>query len=180
MVTSAGSLMTKTTKHQNRRIDLEEARRLSHKCAEGELSNPLWEKYDATDWHSEAAEDLGLDYDAAGAHIAYWFAWLVEHDLESGFVCTDSDDLIRDYVTSLNRIKDGEPDAINAMLSEAEELHGTMLSDAGNRFTKANYEQPARLRGPIGTAVRRVLQSKLRARSGDARGEVRSAIATPD
>jgi hypothetical protein len=57
--------MTNTTKHPNRRIDLEEARRLSHECAEGELSNPLWEKYDATDWHSEAAEDLGLDYDAA-------------------------------------------------------------------------------------------------------------------
>ena len=133
--------MTNTTKHQNRRIDLAQATRLSHQCAEGTLSNPLWEKYDATDWHSEDAEDLGLDYGAAGAHIAYWFAWLVEHDLESGFVCTDSDDLIRDHVASLNRLKDGEPDAINAMLGEAEELHGTMLSDAGNRFTKANYEQ---------------------------------------
>jgi hypothetical protein len=133
--------MSKTTKPQGRRIDLEQATRLSRKCAEGELSNPLWEKYDATDWHSEAAEELGLDYDAAGAHIAYWFAWLVEHDLESGFVCTDSDELIRGHVTALNRMKDGEPDAIDAMLGEAEELHGAMLSDAGNQFTKANYEQ---------------------------------------
>lgn len=85
--------------------------------------------------------ERGVNYDAAGAHIAYWFAWLVEHDLESGFVCTDSDDLIREYVASLNRLKDRQPGAIDAMLGQAEELHGTMLSDAGNRFTKANYEQ---------------------------------------
>lgn len=69
----------------------------------------------------------------------YWFTWLVEHDLDSGFICTDSDDLIRRYVADINRVKAAEPGAVLAMLSQAEQLNGSMLSEAGNRFTRERY-----------------------------------------
>jgi hypothetical protein len=124
-----------------RYLDLDETRRRSHQCARGELETAGSERYDESSWHAESVEEAALDASAAGAHIAYWFAWLVEHDLDSGLVCTESETLIREHVEIVNRLKAREPDAILSVPSVAEELNSSMLSHAGNQFTKAHYDR---------------------------------------
>ncbi len=120
---------------------LAQSQELSLRCARLSAYPPHWEKIDATDWHSDSASDKGLDYDAAGAHIAYWYAWLVRHDLHSGFSCTESTELMRIHFNAVARMKTGAPGAIDAMLSEAEELHSPMMTDTGQAFTSRHYER---------------------------------------
>jgi hypothetical protein len=127
-----------------RYLDLDEVRTLSHRCARGELHTHDSETYDKESGHAESVADAGLDSSAACAHIAYWFAWLVEHDLDSGFVCTESEPLIREHVEVVNQVKAREPGAILAAARLAEELDGTMLSEAGSLFTKAHYDRYCR------------------------------------
>lgn len=117
---------------------LEESMKWSLRC--DEIARDDWEKIDATDWYSEGVEDAGLDYSAAGAHITYWFAWMVENDLHSGFIWTDSRELIREHFENVDAFRKSAPANVRLLVGEVEELHGHMLSDEGNRFTNEHYE----------------------------------------
>lgn len=120
---------------------VEEAQELARACAQLTRSPPSWEKYDATEWHADAESENGCTYADAGAHIAYWFAWLALNNLHSGFVCTESAELVRSHFTAIERLKSNAPGALASILIQAEELDSSMLTKEGQRVTKLHYDR---------------------------------------
>lgn len=88
--------------------------------------------YDKMKWHVESVEEMGLDESNAAHHIAYFFRWLLDHQMTS-------DMLRQDFAQELAAYRNGSLSALDFLLICDGCLVSDMLSTEANAFAHDYY-----------------------------------------
>src|SRR5262249_5638513 len=108
-------------------------RKTARQAARWSIAVSPLEIYDKAKYHYEGEFPADLDDDQAYVHTGFFLGWLVEHNFLA-------DEIVRDF--------EKEIAAFNARRTTAPQLYAllggvfdeTMLTDEGNRFTRAYFD----------------------------------------